>query len=290
MKIRRIIIGCLIFMPFILSGCSQTPDENLFSGEMAYQYLHAILDFGSRIPGSSGSRNAAAYMETALEKNDWQVTMQDFLFEGVPLQNIIAKKGNGETLIIIATHYDTRAAADRESDSQKQGNPVPGANDGGSGSAVLLELSRVLPISADIEVWLVFFDAEDQGNINSWNWSVGAEYFVHHLPQFPSKVLIIDMIGDEDLTIYQEKNSTQTLVDEIWNVADDLGYHAVFIPQEKYALLDDHLPFINAGIPAALLIDFDYPYWHTTDDTIEHVSVDSLQMIGDLLMRWISEQ
>lgn len=280
----------ILFILFLATACTQGKNANNFSGDQAYQYLQTLLGFGPRIPGNTGRENAAAYIKTTLEENAWSVTLQDFQFDETPLQNIIAKKGNGDTLIIVGTHYDTRAVSDQDSDVEKQDDPVPGANDGGSGTAVLLELSRVLEVPENTELWLVFFDAEDQGNLNGWNWSIGADYFVHQLQDPPSKTLIIDMIGDEDLNIYQEKNSTQSLVNEIWNVVEDLKYQSFLIPQFKYAMMDDHLPFLNAGYSTALLIDFDYPYWHTTADTIDHVSSRSLQIVGDVLVQWLSEQ
>lgn len=286
---RNKLIFLLIISLFFLPACSKQNEESLFSGEQALQHIQALLDFGARIPGSTGREKAAAYIETTLQSNDWEVEMQDFEFADVPLQNIIAKKGNGENIIILGTHYDTRAVSDQEDDLEKQAEPVPGANDGSSGTAVLLELSRVLTIPQNAQVWLVFFDGEDQGHLNDWNWSIGADYFVYHLQTVPDKVVIIDMIGDEDLNIYQEKNSNEDLVSEIWNTAADLDYQSYFIPQYKYTMIDDHLPFVNAEYSAALVIDFDYPYWHTTNDTLEHVSSQSLQIVGDVILKWVEE-
>lgn len=288
----RTIKFVLIFSLFLItgSGCRSQTTEHGFSGESAYQYVQAQLDFGARIPGSSALLATSHYIQNTLTQNTWQVETQDFRFRDVPLSNIIAKKGEGEKIILIGAHYDTRALADQESDIHLQSTAVPGANDGASGSAVLLELSRVLDPPAGTQVWLVFFDGEDQGHINDWGWSVGSDYFVHQLTEKPAKAVIIDMIGDKDLNIYQEKNSTPTLVTEIWMSAKELGYEAQLIPEYKYAMIDDHLPFINQGIDTALLIDFDYPYWHTTHDTIEHVSPTSLQVIGDVLIHWILTQ
>lgn len=278
------------FFFLLTTACVRESETTVFSGDQAYQHIQTLLDFGARVPGSIGRENAADYIASTLERNSWSVTLQDFQLDDTSLQNIIAKKGNGDVLIIVGTHYDTRAVSDQERDVSLQDNPVPGANDGGSGTAVLLELSRVLEVPENAEIWLVFFDAEDQGKLNGWNWSIGADYFVHQLRNPPDKVLVIDMIGDEDLNIYQEKNSSQSLVNEIWNVVENLGYQTYLIPQYKYAMMDDHLPFINAGYQTALLIDFDYPYWHTTEDTLDHVSSQSLQIIGDVLVQWISVQ
>lgn len=272
------------------SHCQSRMLGRSFSGEAAYQHVQAQLEFGARIPGSPASQETAQYIQTTLKQNSWRVETQDFSFMDVPLSNITGKKGDGEKIILVGTHYDTRAVADQDSDNNLHSEPVPGANDGASGSAVLLELSRVLEPPPGTQVWLVFFDGEDQGHLNDWGWSVGADYFVHQLTEKPAKAVIVDMIGDEDLNIYREKNSTATLVDELWNIATDLGYQSYLIPEFKYAMIDDHLAFVNQGIDTALLIDFDYPYWHTTHDTIEHVSPASLQIIGDVLVNWIMSQ
>ena len=165
--------------------------------------------------------------------------------------------------------------------------PVPGANDGASGVAVLLELARVLPEDLPGEVWLVFFDAEDNGRIPGWNWIMGSQAFVRTLDSHPDAVVIVDMIGDADQNIYQEKNSDKVLTQEIWGVAEDLGYGSSFIPSVKYSMMDDHTPFLQAGIPAIDIIDFDYLYWHTVDDTIDKVSAQSLQAVGDVVYHWV---
>ena len=138
------------------------------------------------------------------------------------------------------------------------------------------------------EIWLVFFDLEDQGRIEGYDWILGSQFFVDQLNEKPDAVIVIDMIGDEDLQIYKEKSSTQTLVNEIWQVAKDLSYEEIFSDEEKYSILDDHTPFLNAGIQAIDIIDFDYPYWHTTADTADKVSAESLEIIGNLLFAWLN--
>jgi Zn-dependent M28 family amino/carboxypeptidase len=178
--------------------------------------------------------------------------------------------------------------ADQDPDPNNRNQPVPGANDGASGVAVLLELARVLPESTPKSIWLVFFDAEDNGNIPGWDWILGSDSFVSELDVQPEAAIIIDMIGDSDLNIYREQNSDQDLTDEIWAVAEDLGYPEQFINTTKHQMIDDHTPFIRAGIPAVDIIDFDYPYWHTIQDTPDKVSAQSLQAVGDTLYAWLT--
>ena len=278
----------LMFL-FLLPACKVQDTSTMFSGENAYEHIKAQLDFGPRIPGSEGLENTADYIKSTLESNGWDVSFQDFIFMDVPVRNIIAKKGSGSQLIMLGTHYDTRSVSDQDTDTGLRDQPVPGANDGGSGTAVLLEFGRVLEVPLEKEVWLLFFDAEDQGHLNGWQWSIGADYFVVNLQNHPDKVVIIDMIGDKDLNVYQEMNSSSALTHEIWESVTELGLQTQFIPEEKYAMIDDHLPFINHGYQAALLIDFDYPAWHTTGDTIDKVSPESLKMMGDILLHWLTQ-
>jgi glutaminyl-peptide cyclotransferase len=159
----------------------------------------------------------------------------------------------------------------------------------------LLELGRVLPHRLQEpdsqgkfrQFWLVFFDAEDNGRLPGWDWILGSRAFVAGLDGQPDAAVIIDMIGDANLDVYQEKNSDSNLVEQIWTQAAELGYGSLFIPQYQHAILDDHIPFRDAGIPAVDLIDFDYAYWHTTQDTPDKVSADSLQAVGDILLAWL---
>jgi Zn-dependent M28 family amino/carboxypeptidase len=134
----------------------------------------------------------------------------------------------------------------------------------------------------------VFFDAEDNGRIEGWDWILGSRAFVESLSFKPQAVVIVDMIGDADLNIYLERNSDETLRTEIWDTAASLGFDDVFIAQDKHSMIDDHTPFLQAGIPAVDIIDFDYPYWHTVQDTPDKVSAESLQAVGETLWTWIT--
>ncbi|HNT06377.1 MAG TPA: M28 family peptidase, partial [Anaerolineae bacterium] len=185
-------------------------------------------------------------------------------------------------------HYDTRPIADRDPTDPTQ--PVPGANDGASGVAVLLELARVLDQSkVNKQVWLAFFDAEDCGNINGWPFSVGAAHMAEHLSVQPKAVVVVDMVGDEDQRFMWETASNDALNRSLWAVAADLGYQHQFIPRLGYSIIDDHVPFLQRGFAAIDIIDFDYPYWHTTQDTPDKVSPESLQRIGRVLQKWLEQ-
>ncbi len=250
----------------------------------------AQMDFGPRSAGSAANRATGDYILAQLQQANWKTETQEFVFRNVPIRNIAAKIGQGGgPVVIIGAHYDTRPRADQ--DTSNPTAPVPGANDGASGVAVLLELARVLNESRlKNEVWLAFFDAEDNGGLDGWQWSVGATYFAERLTASPYAVIVVDMIGDADQNIYWEQNSDGELQKELWLVAEKLGYGAQFIPQFKYSMEDDHTPFLRRGIRAVDLIDFDYPDWHTTQDTVDKVSAASLERVGRVLQAWIEKR
>jgi hypothetical protein len=265
------------------------PEIESFNGERALADVETQVDFGPRIPGSTGHAQVQEWMRAELSTAGWDSRIQTTERLGHPIQNIIAYRGDASPKIIIGAHYDTRMVADNDPDPNKRLEPVPGANDGASGVAVLLELARVLPEDS-LSTWLVFFDAEDNGRIEGWDWILGSQAFVDELDFRPEAAIIVDMIGDADQNIYIERNSNPKLVDEIWTVASDLGYEQSFIPEPKYSMLDDHTPFLQAGIPAIDIIDFDYPYWHTTADTLDKVSANSLEAVGRTLQVWIANR
>ena len=214
------------------------------------------------------------------------VEFQEFDFDGVKLRNVIARNSPNPPELLIGTHYDTRQYSDQDPLKSNQTLPVPGAIDGSSGSALLLELGNLIA-EEEKSIWLVFFDGEDQGRINDWQWSIGAEYFANNLVEKPDRVVILDMLGDTDLKIYKELNSDLELSAEIWKIAGNLGFSSSFINEQKHSFIDDHLPFINLGIPTVLLIDFDYPYWHTISDTLDKVSESNLDIVLEVIFEWV---
>ncbi|HLO28737.1 MAG TPA: M28 family peptidase [Anaerolineales bacterium] len=292
-RFSLLIIGPLLIAGagwYIYSHRSQpTTGSAIFDGPRAYADVQTQVAFGSRVTGSEGNVQLQKWMQEELVKAGWQVEIQESRALGHPVTNLVAKRSNHTPQIIIGAHYDTRMYADNDADPAQHTHYVPGANDGASGVAVLLELARSLP-EETVPVWLVFFDAEDNGNIPGWDWLLGSREFVKNNPGQPRAAIILDMIGDSDLNIYRERNSNAALTDQIWNVAKGLGYERQFIPEYKYSMLDDHTPFLEAGIPAVDIIDFDYPYWHTVQDTPDKVSAESLQAVGETLRSWIIQQ
>ncbi len=272
---------------------NKSQEEGGFNGERAYLDVVAQMEFGPRTPGSAAHDQTIDYISQQLTNAGWLVQQQEMLFKGKQIKNILATRGSQQSeekaeWIIIGAHYDSRLKADRDTEKMKRSEPVPGANDGASGVAVLLELARVLPEDMDVNVWLVFFDAEDNANISTWEGILGSRAFVNSLIELPDAVVILDMIGDADLNIFIEKHSDITLVSSIWGTAASLGYTNIFIPFPKHGIIDDHTPFLNEGIPAVDIIDFDYAFWHSTQDTIDKITSDSLQIVGEVVYTWIT--
>jgi glutaminyl-peptide cyclotransferase len=265
-------------------------EQTHFDGNRALNDVKFQVALGPRIPGSPGHNQIIEWLVSELESTEWQVEIQEAEMLGNPIKNVIAKRSgqdrSSRSWVILGAHYDTRIYADQDPNPDFRTLPVPGANDGASGVAVLLELARVLPEDLNKDVWLVFFDAEDNGTIPGWDWILGSRAFVEALEGKPDAAVIVDMIGDADLEIYLERGSDPELSADIWDVAANLGY-SQFIPTPKYHILDDHVPFLEAGIPALDIIDFDYPYWHTIEDTVDKVSAESLEAVGETLRVWL---
>lgn len=264
-----------------------------FDGERALAHAAAQMEFGPRTPGSEAHTQTRAYIASVLREYGWQVEEPQGELLGQEVYNILATRPGAADgpWVILGAHYDSRFFADHDPDPANHSQPVPGANDGASGVAALLELARVLPLNnPNATVTLAFFDAEDNGGIEGWDWIMGSRLVANGLTEFPDAVVILDMIGDADLQIYLERNSDPRLSAEIWATAAELGYSHVFINEPKHTILDDHTPFLAREIPAVDIIDFDYPYWHTVQDTLDKISAQSLQVVGEVVLAWVLAQ
>lgn len=297
-------ISILFFIIFIIDDHKSTVTQILihptdsneieitFDGHRAYRNAEYQVNLGPRIPGSEAHSKTIQWISGNLMRNGWQVNLQEELVGDTIIRNVIAKSGSGQPWILLGAHYDTRLLADRDPIIDKQADPVLGANDGASGVAILVELSRILPgivqrNGLEGEIWLVFFDAEDNGNIGVNKFAMGSEVMVDNLIELPDAVVILDMVGDKELEIFKEENSHPDLIDEVWETAKSLGYGNHFNEDYKHRILDDHIPFRNAGARAIDVIDFDYPYWHTTSDTLDKISENSLRVVGETIAAWV---
>jgi glutaminyl-peptide cyclotransferase len=259
-----------------------TTEKRSFDGQRAYQYALDQCAIGPRPPGTEAGWATGDYIIDQLHELGWEVVTEEFEYKGVQLRNVIGKRGQGP-VVILGAHYDTRPVADRDPDPTNVSEPIIGGNDGASGVAVLLELADVLcQYELENEVWLAFFDGEDSGHLNGWPFCVGSAYMAEHLSVEPAWVIVLDMVGDADQQLYYEGNSDRALRERLWDIAGGLAYET-FVPEVRYSMFDDHVPFLNEGIPAVDIIDFDYPYWHTIEDTCDKLSAESLARIGRVL-------
>jgi len=282
--------GLLVAVAALSASCQirQAAKPAAFDGQRAYENIVEQMDWGPRFPGTEGHQTTQAWITKELISLGWNAEQQCFENRGVELCNILGWSpgdSSAEPYVLLGAHYDTRRLAD--SDPVRFSEPVPGANDGASGVAVLLELARIIdPGLLDDGVLLAFFDGEDQGHIDGWDWSVGASYYANTLQRAPEAVVIVDMVGDRDLQIYIENNSDPALADEIWSIASREGFKG-FIAEPKHAIIDDHLPFVQRAIPAVDIIDIEYPAWHTTHDTLDQISAESLYQVGRTVQIWL---
>lgn len=279
---------------------SPRPQDILASAERAFASLTEQCDFGPRMPGMAGHADCRRYLVTELAKSTHRVATQDFALSvgGVDLEltNIIAQHNpEASDRILLCAHWDTRPFADQDPDPANQNTPILGANDGASGVAALLEVSRVLrERNADRGVDIVLFDGEDWGRTVD-NMFLGSRYFARsalaNVPARPFGILL-DMVGDSDLHIWREGFSDRAadpVADRIWGAVTTLGYHRYFSDEVAYTLFDDHIPLNEAGIMTADVIDFRYPYWHTIQDTPDKCSGESLRVVSDVVLRVLDD-
>ena len=281
----------MIVIFFSLTACSSAKETIKLM-----PFVQQQMDLGPRTPGSEAHAQFTRQTTAMLEEAGWNVQSSAERYRGKTVQNITADRGTnnaGGEWIVIGAHFDSRIQADQEKLPADRQQAVPAANDGASGAAVLMGLAKTLPKLENKRVTLAFFDAEDQGDLMGWpDWCLGSSLLAEQygeLVQKPDAVIVIDMIGDADLNIYREKYSDKALTDELFGIAEKLGYSRQFINKEKYAMQDDHIPFLEQGIPAADLIDFDYPWWHTLGDTSDKVSEESLQAVYSVLYQYLTK-
>jgi glutaminyl-peptide cyclotransferase len=294
LKAQSIKWGLLFFLGLFCSCASNSPPK--FDGTEAFQYLTAQCQLGPRNPGSEGHQRAKEYLFDQLRRNTDLVKTQEFVYQDtsggkkLELTNIIASfYPDKRERILLCAHWDTRPTADRDPDSSLREKPILGANDGGSGVAVLLEIARI--VSQKKPKWgvdIILFDGEDYGPEGELDkFCLGSKYFGKNKGAYkPEFGILLDMIGDKDLNIYKEGYSSRyakKVVDLVWGTAQKLKIDC-FNDSTKYFVYDDHIPLLAVGIPCIDLIDFDYPYWHTTQDTPDKCSPESLQKIGQALV------
>jgi Zn-dependent M28 family amino/carboxypeptidase len=287
LRITSVIVIVVLTTSFLqISG--QVTHTPIFDGASAYDFLTGQCDFGPRPPGSENLTQCRAYIVETLESFNWTVSIQNFIYRETDCANIIATwEAVTQSPIILGAHYDTRPNATSDAPVNRS-KPILGANDGASGTAVLMELARILPTSDRSKVELVFFDAEDSGGLNGWDWIRGAVHYVSELTTQRKNTIeamvLADLVGDADLYLPKEGSSTDSLQNVIWSIAADLGYGSTFVNNAGSSVIDDHRPFLDAGIPSVDIIQVPFPsYWHTLEDTPDKCSPESLEKVGRVL-------
>jgi Zn-dependent M28 family amino/carboxypeptidase len=272
-----------------------------FDAEASMGYIQTQLEFGPRVPGTPAHRQAGDWIEAQMRARADTVIVQEWTHvtkdgDSLPMKNIFARFNPGATQrILYLAHWDTRPISDAASDRAERALPVPGANDGASGVALLIGVADALQQQpATIGVDLLFVDGEDFGDFSSdTDVLIGSKYFARNLPSPDYRPLfgvLWDMIGDADLRIYQEGYSMQRapeIVSRVWQTAADLGYHKTFVPTGGMSVTDDHIPLLDAGLRVINVIDIDYPAHHTPRDTFDKVSRESMQIVGNVAMELI---
>jgi glutaminyl-peptide cyclotransferase len=293
---------------FVALGCqaraggagSKSPVE--FNGRTALTYVEKQMSFGPRIPNKPGHQLEADWLLAELRARADTVIVQEITHrlrngEVLHLRNFFARfRPEATERVLFLAHWDTRPMADKSANLAQQRMPVPGANDGASGVAVLLGVADALkarPPASGVD--LLFVDGEDYGDFaDTSDVLIGSRWFAAHQPPGyqPLFAVLFDMVGDKDLQIYQEGQSlafAPEVVQRVWRVAAERGHDRQFIPSVRHTLTDDHVSLQKAGIHAIDVVDFDYPYWHTTEDTIDKVSAESLQIVGDVAVSLVRQ-
>jgi Zn-dependent M28 family amino/carboxypeptidase len=315
-------VACLVFS---MSACDRFHrPQTAFSGDASMSYVKTQLDFGPRVPGTPGARRAGDWIIAQMRQRADTVVVQSWNHvtakgDTLPLRNILARINPSATQrVLYLTHWDTRPVADGDMNLGNKRLPIPGANDGASGVALLMGIADALKKTKPLYgVDLLFVDGEDYGSFadydpdsaltKSYDVLIGSTYFANHLPSpdyRPIFGVLFDMIGDKNLQIYQESNSVGAapeVVSRVWSTADDLGYGKYFINVNKGGVTDDHVPLLKRGLRVIDVIDDDYcsdgsigcepgpnNLHHTMQDTIDKVSAKSLQAVGDVAVALVT--
>jgi glutaminyl-peptide cyclotransferase len=266
-----------------------------FDGNKAFDHVAQLVAIGPRPPASEGIRKAQDYIRTQLKSYDCEADEDDFHAQTpvgeVAMKNIIGKApGQGQGIILLLTHYDTLSSV----------KDFVGAEDSGSSTGLMLEMARnFCGRKGPNAVWIAFLDGEEA--FVSWNQDDDHTYGSRELAarlavsgdlKRVKAVILADMIGQKDLEIHRESDSTKWLTDLIWKKAASLGYGKIFTNNEGQ-IADDHQPFLSRGVPAVDIIDLDgytrLGYWHTTQDTLDKVSAKSLAIVGYVILESVDE-
>lgn len=290
MRARAVLVAAVV----VASACAACAPRFDVDGNRAHARVVHQVAAGPRIPGTAGHARVAAWIESELTRLGARVERQEFvdstLGRPLPLLNLIGRFGpTGGRRLLLCAHYDTRPVCDEDPDPARRNDPVPGANDAGSGVAVLLEVAELMSRHAPpVGVDLVFFDGEDLGEpARPETYCLGSRGYAARLPspgspERPVAGFLFDLVGDRDLNIHPEAISVRRAANLVAMVLE--GARATgaknFHEDPRHELVDDHVPLLDAGLPAVDIIDFDYAAWHTHRDTPDQVSPESLAEVS----------
>ena len=306
------VLGIIVFVVF-WKGCAGSISLSVnetgvsqavsnFNSERAFEFLVKQVEFGPRVPGTEESAKTQDFIAQKLQEAGAQVLRQKFSvsYRGRTYQmaNIFGiVKGRSGRKVLLCAHYDTRPVADQDPNPANRNKPIPGANDGASGVAVLLEIAQVLKNHHPPRtVVFAFFDGEDLGDIEDGGMFFGSKHFARNLTVEGVNMkaemgVLLDMVGDRDFKSNDEWYSrfyAPQVVTGLTQAAQRLGYSRYFFQPPTLTVLDDHVPLNEiAGIPTANIIDFDYPYWHTLQDTPDKCSPQTLAIVGKTVLQWL---
>ena len=290
---------CIYLLLLGMTGCSERPSRaREFDSATAFKYIQQQLAFGPRIPNTEGHRKTGDWIIERLKATADSVETQPFTHvtvsgQKLELRNIIGRfRPDAADRILFLAHWDTRPKSDKSPNLADQQRPVPGANDGASGVALLLGVADALKKKPPaVGVDLVFVDGEDYGDFPvGKDVLLGSRHYARGLTATATKPLfaiVWDMVADKDLEIYQEGYSVANapeVVQRVWALADELGFGKNFRTSVGYSLDDDHIPLQEAGFRAIDVIDFNYPAHHTVNDTEDKVSAASLGIVGEVAL------
>lgn len=294
-------------------SATKTLTDVVFNGDSAYSYVKAQVDCGPRIPGTDGHRKCQQYLIAKLRQFgadsviEQRTTLKNYRGDQYPICNIMGRYNpSASKRVLLLAHYDTRPWADNDV-RENRDKPVPGANDGGSGVGVLLEVARQLGLNApQIGVDILFVDAEDSGNSEGWgdggnSWALGTQYWVENMPYSisdrPVYGILLDMVGGEDAKFHREYYSNEyasAVLDKVWSIAARSGYAERFRNIASGAIMDDHYYVNQAGIPCIDIIECDnpitqnfHPAWHTVNDNMSIIDRRSLTEVGQTVINTI---
>jgi glutaminyl-peptide cyclotransferase len=305
------IVALVTLCGFALASCgAAAPSPRLhgvedqesfaFDAKAAWAHLEKQCAFGPRAPGSEAHKKCRDYIQDEMKKHCENVRLQEFTHTWsrsgakVTMWNVLGEQNwkDAKVRLVLLAHWDSRPTADQDSNAEKRGKPILGANDGASGVAVLLELMRAVKgkLPKDLGVLYLMTDGEDLGP-GLEEMFLGAVHFTKNLPSpRPDYGILLDMIGDKSLVIPAEPNSVvyaRDLVVDFYQNAARIGLKSTFTLEYGPTIEDDHMPLNRAGIPTMDLIDFDYLPWHTSEDTPDKCSPESLGKVGRALESWM---